>query len=95
MIHVFGTPGPPVPRLVAAMMARGHAARAAADTDAAGTSALAGGDRSPGTATLVLGDVGAPDPRALAVLLGAWRRAEGARLLVLSAIGAHPDARAP
>jgi uncharacterized protein YbjT (DUF2867 family) len=31
---------------------------------------------------------------ALGVLLGAWRTAPGARVLTLSLIGAHPDARA-
>jgi uncharacterized protein YbjT (DUF2867 family) len=45
-------------------------------------------------ATLVLGPGVELDELALGVLLGAWRRARGARVLVLSLIGAHPDARA-
>src|SRR5439155_670227 len=44
--------------------------------------------------TLVLSSGGAPDLAALGVLLGAWREAPGARVLVLSGLGAHPDARA-
>jgi uncharacterized protein YbjT (DUF2867 family) len=42
----------------------------------------------------VLAAGGAPDFAALGVLLGAWRAAPGARVLVLSSLGAHPDARA-
>lgn len=90
MIHVFGAPGPPVSRLVAALEARGHARRAASEA-----ASVAGTDRGAGTSTLVLGDGGALDPLALGVLMGGWRKAPGARLLVVSALGAHPDARAP
>jgi uncharacterized protein YbjT (DUF2867 family) len=50
---------------------------------------------SPGWATLVLGAEKTLDPLALAMLAGAWRKTGRARLLVLSALGAHRDARAP
>lgn len=83
MIHVFGHAEPPLTRLVAALAARGHEARAAS-----------AGDRSAGHATLVLGPGSDLDPAALGVLLGAWRRSEGARVLVVSLLGAHPDAHA-
>lgn len=88
MIHVFGSPDPPVPRLMAALRRRGFAAGTNGAVDAAG----ADGDES---ATLVLGPGVELDELALGVLLGAWRRARRARVLVLSLIGAHPDARAP
>jgi hypothetical protein len=81
VIHAYGNPDPPVPRLLAALEARGFAAGPAAG--------------APGGATLVLGPGVALDELALGVLLGGWRRASDARVLVLSLIGAHPDARAP
>jgi len=93
MIHAYGEPDPPAPRLLAALAERGHAvsagaapgARAAVEPRAAAPQR----DR-----TLVLTSGGAPDFAALGVLLGAWRSAPGARVLVLSSLGAHPDARA-
>jgi len=83
LIHAYGQPGAPVLRLLAALAARGH------EVGPAGTPAR--DSRS----TLVLA-AGAPlDPMALGVLLGAWRATPGARALLLSRIGAHPDARPP
>lgn len=82
MIHAFGTPDPPVPRLMAALAARGHEIH----------HARAG--RPAGRATLVLGPGVALDSMALGVLLGAWRTAPGARVLALSLVGAHRDAKA-
>jgi uncharacterized protein YbjT (DUF2867 family) len=82
MIHVFGSPDPPVPRLIAALTGRGHSISPAA----------AGGDRN--SATLVLAGGSRLDRMALGVLLGAWRYAAGARVLILSRLGSHPDARA-
>ena len=83
MIHVFGRPDPPVPRLIAALAARGHELSRMPDS-------------KPSTpATLVLGAEKSLDAMALGVLAGAWRKAGRARVLVLSALGAHPDARAP
>ena len=98
MIHAYGNPDPPVPRLLAALAAQGFAAGAAAGAaTASGASATTAPARAaePGGATLVLGPGVALDELALGVLLGGWRRASGARVLVLSLIGAHPDARAP
>ena len=83
MIHAYGHPNPPVPRLLAALAARGYSVGPAG--------AAPGGDGS----TLALAGGAALDSMALGVLLGAWRAAPGARVLVLSRIGAHPDARAP
>ena len=83
MIHVFGTPDPPIPRLIAALAGRGHALARTPDA------------KPSGAATLVLGAEKSLDPLALGVLAGAWRKTGHARLLVLSALGAHPDARAP
>jgi uncharacterized protein YbjT (DUF2867 family) len=80
VIHVFGAPDPPAPRLVQRL-------RASAPAAAAGAEAA-------GPATLVLGAT-PMDALALGVLVGGWRKAHGARLLVLSALGAHPDARSP
>jgi uncharacterized protein YbjT (DUF2867 family) len=57
------------------------------------TSPASGDERRPGS-TLVLASGRALDLAALGVLLGAWRSAPGARVLVLSRLGAHPDARA-
>ncbi|HEY2955977.1 MAG TPA: hypothetical protein VGK89_12090 [Candidatus Eisenbacteria bacterium] len=83
MIHAYGRPDPPVPRLLEALAARGHAVGAAG----------AGGEPR-GEATLVLGPGNELDSLSLGVLLGAWRSAPRARVLVLSRLGAHPDARA-
>ena len=82
MIHAFGTPDPPVPRLLRALAARWHAIGGAP------------GSAAESAATLVLGPGVPLDELALGVLLGAWRRAQQARVLVLSLVGAHPDARA-
>jgi len=82
MIHAFGTPDAPVPRLMTALAARGHEVSAARP------------GRPEGRATLVLGPGVGLDPMALGVLLGAWRTAPGARVLTLSLVGAHPDAKA-
>ncbi len=82
MIHAFGAPHPPVARLIAALAERGHDVRPAAAA------------RPEGRATLVLGPGVDLEPMALGVLLGAWRTAPGARVLIVSLIGAHPDARA-
>lgn len=83
MIHVFGQPDLPVPRLIETLARRGHpvGSRAAA-ADQEGS-------------VLVLGPAGELDPAALGVLLGAWRKTPRARVLMLSLVGAHPDARAP
>jgi len=83
VIHLFGAPDPPVPRLIAALAARGH------------VMARAAGEKLSGPATLVLGAEKSLDALALGVLAGAWKKTGRARLLVLSALGAHPDARAP
>jgi hypothetical protein len=82
VIHAFGRPDPPLPRLLQALEARGHALGRA---DAAGPRA---------DSTLVLGAGVELDPLAFGVLLGAWARAAGSRVLVVSALGVHPDARA-
>ncbi len=99
MIHVFGHPDPPVPRLIAALAARGHAVSAAPSGPQAPATAGPPGSgpagAGPAHATLVLGPGEAMDPMALGVLLGGWRKAEGSRLLILSLLGAHPDAGAP
>lgn len=93
MIHAYGAPDPPVPRLLAALAERGQAVSAggAPGTRAAAEPRGAGPRRD---STLVLASGGTPDLAALGVLLGAWRAAPGARVLVLSSLGAHPDARA-
>jgi uncharacterized protein YbjT (DUF2867 family) len=91
VIHLFGTPDPPVARLLAAVAAR-HAS-----VDAGGHPApadVAVGSDGNEFATLVLGPGVPLDELALGVLLGAWRRASRPRVLVMSLIGAHPDARA-
>lgn len=85
MIHVFGNPEAPLPRLLSALAHRGHAL-------ARGTAGAAAGD---GPSTLVLTAAAAVDALALGVLLGAWRRTPDARVLVVGAVGAHPDARLP
>jgi uncharacterized protein YbjT (DUF2867 family) len=86
MIHVFGAVDPPVPRLIAQLAARGASVSAGARAER---------ETADRDSTLVLGPGHELDELALGVLLGAWRKAPGARLLVLSLIGAHPDARAP
>jgi hypothetical protein len=83
VIHAFGSPHPPAPRLVAALAARGHAL------------ARGGGDTPRERSTLVLGPGIVPNPMAIATLLGAWRKTPGARVLMLSLIGCHRDAVAP
>lgn len=84
MIHVYGAADPPVPRLLRAVEERGIAIHPAA----------AAGDGGRESSTLVLAGGSNLDPLALGVLLGGWRYARGARVLVVSRIGAHPDARA-
>jgi len=83
VIHVYGTPRPPVPRLATALASRGHRL----------TTGGPGGDAGP--STLVLGAGNTLDPAAVGVLLGAWARTPGARVLVLTDLGTHRDARAP
>jgi hypothetical protein len=83
VIHVFGAPDPPTPRLIAALVARGHTLARAPDA------------KPSRPATLVLGAEKSLDALALGALAGAWKKTGRARLLVLSALGAHPDARAP
>ena len=82
MIHAYGQPDAPVPRLLEALRARGHAIGAAP------------GGATPDASTLLLAGGSRLDPMALGVLLGAWRSAPGARILVISRLGAHPDAKA-
>lgn len=86
MIHAYGSPHAPVPRLIAALATRGFRSGRPGEAPASGAARDA--------ATLVLGPGVALDDLSLGVQLGAWRRASGARVLVLSLIGAHPDARA-
>lgn len=82
MIHLFAAPDPPIPRLASALAARGH--RLVAERG-----------REPGeSSTLVLGSGTGLDPLALGLLLGGWRKAPRARVLMVSALGVHPDARA-
>lgn len=81
MIHAYGRPEAPVPRLLAALAARGYP--------------MAEGPASGSAKVLVLGPGVSLEPMALEVLFGAWRRIPEGRLLVLSLLGAHPDARAP
>lgn len=83
MIHVYGETEAPVPRLLKAASARGIAIQAAQGD---------GGVHE--SSTLVLAGGSNLDPLALGVLLGGWRYARGARVLVLSRLGAHPDAKA-
>lgn len=82
MIHVFGAADPPVRRLLNAVEARGIPVEAAR------------GDGVHESSTLVLAGGSNLEPMALGVLLGGWRYSRGARVLVLSRLGAHPDARA-
>ena len=94
MIHVFGAPDPPAPRLVERLRARAIAPAAGGGAGAAHAAGAGAGSDSAGPATLVLGATPL-DALALGVLVGGWRKARGARLLVLSALGAHPDAQSP
>jgi uncharacterized protein YbjT (DUF2867 family) len=82
VIHAYGSPDPPAPRLLAALAGHGHTVTPATPADARPSSIL------------VLAAGATLDPLALGVLLGAWRYAPAARVLVLSRLGAHPDARA-
>ncbi|MBI1799050.1 MAG: hypothetical protein HYR73_05135 [Candidatus Eisenbacteria bacterium] len=118
MIHVFGTPDPPVPRLISQLAARGRSVGGTGGIRAGGAGGMgtgsagglsastAGGPPAGGAgglsatpsesdATLVLGPGPELDELAFGVLLDAWRKARGARLLVLSQVGVHPDARSP
>ena len=79
MIHVFGAPDGAVTRLMQQLATRGH------DVHTGSPPGKQDG------VTLVLGPGLDLDPMALGVLLGAWRSAPGARVLVLSLLGAHPD----
>jgi len=81
MIHAFGRPDPPVPRLLASLAERGHRV--------GGPSEGASDDR----ATLVLAAGTGADPLALGPLFDRWRRARGGRVMVMSSLGAHPDAK--
>jgi len=82
VIHAYGTPDPAVARLLAALAERGHPVGRATPQSERRDS------------TLVLSAGAGLDAMALGVLLGAWRSAPGARILVMSRLGAHPDARA-
>ncbi|TMQ60294.1 MAG: hypothetical protein E6K72_00680 [Candidatus Eisenbacteria bacterium] len=93
MIHAYGSPDPPAPRLLEALATRGYAVSAWEAADERATVGQ-GGAVPRRDSTLVLSSGGAPALAALGVLLGAWREAPGARVLVLSGLGAHPDARA-
>lgn len=79
MIHVLGPMDPPVPRLLEALRARGHEV-----TDAPSPEPGSG-------ATLVLSSP--VDWMRLGVGFARWQVARGVRLLVLSRMGAHPDAK--
>ncbi len=81
MIHLLGAMGAPVPRLLEALRARGHEI-----TDEPAPEPGSG-------ATLLLSTP--VDWMKLGVGFARWQVARGVRLLVLSRIGAHPDARAP
>ena len=96
MIHAYGRPDPPVPRLLDALAQRGHTVGAG---DAGARGGANGGDGDRGSAgrrgsTLLLSSGSHLDAQALGVLLGAWRSAPGARVLIVSRLGTHPDARA-
>ncbi len=84
MIHLAGGAAgrhPVEERLLGALEPRGHR-RVAAPGDAAGRT----------TAVVVPGGLA---PGELEPVLAPWRTVPGARLLVLSRLGAHPDAPAP
>jgi len=80
MIHVPGGFEPPVPRLIESLKAKGHEI-----SDSESPNPEAG-------ETLVLAQP--VDWMRLGVWFGSWHVARAARILVLSRIGAHPDARA-
>lgn len=81
MIHVFGALDPPVPRLVAVLGARGHqfSDQTTPEPDTG--------------ATLLLSTP--VDWMRLGVNFSPWLVAPGVRILVVSRMGAHPDAVAP
>jgi uncharacterized protein YbjT (DUF2867 family) len=81
VIHVPGPFDPPAGRLLAALAARGRGITDRAAPDGAG-------------GTLALSSGGGAVLPSLKGLLDAWRPAPAARVLVLSRLGAHPDARA-
>lgn len=89
MIHAFGHPDPPVPRLMQALATRGLPVSVGSARPAQG----AGEDQVP--ATLVLGAGTGLDPLSLGALLAGWGRAPGARVMVLGAQGTHRDATVP
>jgi len=80
MIHVPGRFDAPVPRLIDALGARGHSV--------VESESPTGG---PGATLLLARPV---DWMRLGVWFGSWHVARGARILVLSRMGVHPDARA-
>jgi uncharacterized protein YbjT (DUF2867 family) len=80
MIHVPGGFEPPVPRLVEALKAKGHEI-----SDSVSPTS------GPGSTLVLARPV---DWMQLGVWFGAWHVARAARILVISRIGAHPDARA-
>lgn len=84
MIRIAGLPAPPVPRLLAALAARGHPVESGRP--------FSPDSMVPEGTTLVLGPGDEPSMPALLARAGAPRGA-GPRLLVLSLVGAHPDAR--
>jgi uncharacterized protein YbjT (DUF2867 family) len=79
MIHVPGRFDAPVPRLIEALKSRGHSV--------AESQSPTGG---PGATLLLAHPV---DWMRLGVWFGAWHVARGARILVVSRMGVHPDAR--
>ena len=83
MIRVIGRPEPPVPRLIAALASRGHTMESA--SRGVGSPA----DSEP--PIFILGPVDS-DPGRGAAAMGPTP--PGSRILVLSWLGAHPDARA-
>jgi uncharacterized protein YbjT (DUF2867 family) len=82
MIHACGSPDAPIPRLLESLSGRGH-------TVQSGLPAENGGE-----ATLVVGLGAGCDSVVAGRRFNAWRSAPGARILVLSLLGVHPDARA-
>jgi uncharacterized protein YbjT (DUF2867 family) len=89
VIHAFGHPDPPVPRLMKALEARGH------EVASGGPRAAEDPGRQGEPATLVLGAGTGLDPLSMGVLLGAWARTSRARVLILGAQGTHRDATVP
>jgi uncharacterized protein YbjT (DUF2867 family) len=86
VIHAFGDPDAPVPRLMRALAARGLAV----SVGSARPAQVGAEDRV--QATLVLGAGTGLDPLSLGALLAGWARAPGARVMVLGAQGTHRDA---